>query len=586
MKLNGGQALIKSLEMEGVEVMFGLPGGAILPVYDPIIDSPIRHILVRHEQGAGHMAEGYAHATGRPGVAMVTSGPGATNIVTPLADAMMDSIPMVVITGQVPSAAIGTDAFQECDIIGVTRSVTKHNELITSAQDIPRVIHEAFHIATTGRPGPVLVDIPKDIVDPNNPNSAMDWYWPDSVDLPGYKPTVKGHPRMIREAAKLISEAQRPVIYAGGGILKARAAEALRELAELTGISVVTTLMARGAFPDSHPLCLGMPGMHGNYTAITSMQQSDLLIALGSRFDDRVTGKVGAFAPGAKIIHVDVDPAELGKVRRPDVPIVGDCKAVIEELIKEVRQLQATAAESGGIAQPDRAPWDAQLKQWQAQFPLHYDQGWNEGDALKPQFCIEMLRDNSPEDTIVVSGVGQHQMWSSQFWRFNHPYTWINSGGLGTMGFAVPAAVGAKVGMPGRTVWAIDGDGCFQMTAQELVTASAERIPVKVAILNNAYLGMVRQWQELFYEERYSEVYLSPDLPDYKMWAEAMGCVGMRVEHPDEVVPAIEKANSIDDRPVVIDFRVDWTEKVYPMVAAGTSNDNVILGPEMGEGGH
>jgi len=577
MKLNGGQALIKSLEMEGVEVVFGLPGGAILPVYDPIIDSPIRHILVRHEQGAGHMAEGYAHATGRPGVAMVTSGPGATNIVTPLADAMMDSIPMVVITGQVPSSAIGTDAFQECDIVGVTRSVTKHNELVTSAQDIPRIIHEAFHIATTGRPGPVLVDIPKDLVDPNNPNSAMDWYWPGSVDLPGYKPTVKGHPRMIREAAKLIAESQRPVIYAGGGILKARAAEALRELAELTGISVVTTLMARGAFPDSHPLCLGMPGMHGNYTAITSMQKSDLLIALGSRFDDRVTGKVGAFAPDAKIIHVDVDPAELGKVRRPDVPIVGDCRAVIEELIREVR-------ETG--PQPDRSAWNAQLKQWQAQHPLHYDQGWNEGDALKPQFCIEQLRDNSPEDSIVVSGVGQHQMWSSQFWRFNHPYTWINSGGLGTMGFAVPAAVGAKVGMPGRTVWAIDGDGCFQMTAQELVTASAERIPVKVAILNNAYLGMVRQWQELFYEERYSEVYLSPDLPDYKLWAEAMGCVGMRVEHPHEVAPAIEKANSIDDRPVVIDFRVDWTEKVYPMVAAGTSNDQVILGPEMGEGGH
>jgi acetolactate synthase-1/2/3 large subunit len=578
MKLNGGQALIKSLEMEGVEVVFGLPGGAILPVYDPIIDSPIRHILVRHEQGAGHMAEGYAHATGRPGVAMVTSGPGATNIVTPLADAMMDSIPIVVITGQVPSAAIGTDAFQECDIVGVTRSITKHNELVTSAQDIPRVIQEAFHIATTGRPGPVLVDIPKDLVDPNNPNSAMEWEWPDSIDLPGYKPTTKGHPRMIREAAKLIAESRRPVIYAGGGILKARAAEALRELAELTGISVVTTLMARGAFPDSHPLCLGMPGMHGNYTAITSMQQSDLLIALGSRFDDRVTGKVGAFAPDAKIIHVDVDPAELGKVRRPDVPIVGDCNAVIVELIKAIREL--------GTPQPDRSEWDAQLKQWQAQFPLHYDQGWGEGDALKPQFCIEQLRDGSPEDTIVVSGVGQHQMWSSQFWRFNHPYTWINSGGLGTMGFAVPAAIGAKVGMPGRTVWAIDGDGCFQMTAQELVTASAERIPIKVAILNNAYLGMVRQWQELFYEERYSEVYLSPDLPDYKMWAEAMGCVGMRVEHPDEVAAAIEKANSIDDRPVVIDFRVDWTEKVYPMVAAGTSNDAVILGPEMGEGGH
>jgi acetolactate synthase-1/2/3 large subunit len=576
MKLNGGQALIKSLEMEGVEVVFGLPGGAILPVYDPIIDSPIRHILVRHEQGAGHMAEGYAHATGRPGVAMVTSGPGATNIVTPLADAMMDSIPIVVITGQVPSAAIGTDAFQECDIVGVTRSITKHNELVTSAQDIPRVIHEAFHIATTGRPGPVLVDIPKDLVDPNNPNSAMDWYWPDSVDLPGYKPTTKGHPRMIREAAKLIAESRRPVIYAGGGILKARAAEALRELAELTGISVVTTLMARGAFPDSHPLCLGMPGMHGNYTAITSMQRSDLLIALGSRFDDRVTGKVGAFAPDAKIIHVDVDPAELGKVRRPDVPIVGDCKAVIEELIKAVREI--------GMPQPDRSEWDTQLKQWQAQHPLQYDQGWNEGDALKPQFCIEQLRDGSPEDTIVVSGVGQHQMWSSQFWRFNHPYTWVNSGGLGTMGFAVPAAIGAKVGMPGRTVWAIDGDGCFQMTAQELVTASAERIPVKVAILNNAYLGMVRQWQEMFYEERYSEVYLSPDLPDYKLWAEAMGCVGMRVESPEEVASAIQKANEIDDRPVVIDFRTDSNEKVFPMVPAGKSNDDIITDPALGEG--
>src|SRR3954454_20417376 len=351
MQLNGGQALIKSLEMEGVEVIFGLPGGAILPVYDPIIDSQIRHILVRHEQGAGHMAEGYAHATGRPGVAMVTSGPGATNIVTPLADAMMDSIPIVVITGQVPSSAIGTDAFQECDIVGVTRSVTKHNELVTSAQDIPRIIREAFHIATTGRPGPVLVDVPKDIVDPKNPKSQMEWYWPDSVDLPGYKPTTKGHPRMIKEAAKLIMASHRPVIYAGGGILKARAAEALRELVQLTGIHVVTTLMARGAFPDDHPLCLGRPGMHGNYTAVTSMQRSDLLIALGSRFDDRVTGKVGAFAPEAKIIHVDIDPAEQGKVRRPDVPIVGDCKQVIEELVKAVRDL------GGAEAQPDRGAW-------------------------------------------------------------------------------------------------------------------------------------------------------------------------------------------------------------------------------------
>ena len=583
MQMNGGQALIKSLEMEGVEVMFGLPGGAILPVYDPIIDSPIRHILVRHEQGAGHMAEGYAHATGRAGVAMVTSGPGATNIVTPLADAMMDSIPIVVITGQVPSVAIGTDAFQECDIIGVTRSVTKHNELITDAQDIPRVIREAFHIATTGRPGPVLVDIPKDIVDPRNPRSAMEWYWPESLELPGYKPTTKGHPRMIREAARLIGESKRPVIYAGGGILKARAAEALKELAELCGIHVVTTLMARGAFPDSHPLCLGMPGMHGNFTAVTAMQKADLLIALGSRFDDRVTGKLSGFAPDAKIIHVDIDPAELGKVRRPDVPIVGDCRVVIEELVRNMRELAGSPDDDG---RPDRSAWNDQVDGWRKDFPLQYEQGWDEGDRVKPQFCIESLRDNNSDDTIVVSGVGQHQMWTSQFWHFEHPYTWINSGGLGTMGFAVPAAIGAKVGMPERTVWAVDGDGCFQMTAQELVTAASERIPVKVAILNNAYLGMVRQWQELFYEERYSEVYLSPDLPDYKMWAEAMGCVGLRVESPEEVVPAIEKANSVDDRPVVIDFRVDYREKVYPMVAAGTSNDDIILGPEQGEGGH
>ena len=576
---NGGRALIQSLEMEGVEAIFGLPGGAILPVYDPIIDSPIRHILVRHEQGAGHMAEGYAHATGRPGVAMVTSGPGATNIVTPLADAYMDSIPMVCITGQVPLPAIGSDAFQEADITGITQSVTKHNFLVTSAADIPRTIREAFHIATTGRPGPVLVDIPKDIVDPNNPASAMDWYWPDSVDLPGYKPNTRGHPKMIKQAAELICRSERPVIYAGGGILKARAAEALRELAEMTGIPVVTTLMARGAFPDDHELCLGMPGMHGNYTAVTSMQESDLLIALGSRFDDRVTGKVPDFAPEAKIIHVDIDPAELGKVRRPDVPIVGDCRLVIEELVRAIGDL------GGSDAQPDRSPWRSRISGWQEKYPLTYEQS-EPGDGLKPQFVLETLRDNTPDDTIVASGVGQHQMWASQHWKFNHPYTWVNSGGLGTMGFAVPAAIGAKVGRPDRMVWAVDGDGCFQMTAQELVTAAAERIPVKVAILNNAYLGMVRQWQEMFYEERYSEVYLSPDLPDYKLWAEAMGCEGMRVEDPEDVLPAIEKANEIDDRPVVIDFRTDHREKVYPMVPAGQSNSNIVVDPSQGEGGH
>ncbi|MDP9005978.1 MAG: acetolactate synthase large subunit [Actinomycetota bacterium] len=579
MKLTGAQALIKSLEMEGVEVMFGLPGGAILPVYDPIIDSSIRHILVRHEQGAGHMAEGYAHVTGRPGVAMVTSGPAATNIVTPLCDAYMDSIPMVVVTGQVAYSSIGSDAFQECDTTGITMSVTKHNWLVTRAQDIPEVVKEAFHIATTGRPGPVLIDVPKDVS-----NQTMEWYWPESVDLPGYNPTSRGHPRMIKEAARRILESRRPVIYAGGGILKARAAEALRELAELTGVHVVTTLMARGAFPDDHPLCLGMPGMHGNYTAVTAMQRADLLVALGSRFDDRVTGKVDGFAPDAKIVHVDVDPAELGKVRRPDVPIVGDCRLVIEELVLAVRQLLA-----GGAETPDRSVWNATIDDWRAKYPLAYEAP-ADGDALKPQMVLEHLRDSTPDDTIVVSGVGQHQMWASQYWRFNHPYTWVNSGGLGTMGFAVPAAIGAKVGRPDKMVWAVDGDGCFQMTAQELVTASAERIPVKVAILNNAYLGMVRQWQEMFYDERYSEVYLSPDLPDYVKWAEAMGCVGLRAETPEDIQPVIDKANDIDDRPVVIDFRTDSREKVYPMVPAGQSNDAIVVPPfqegRHGEGGH
>ena len=568
MKMTGAQALIKSLEMEGVEVMFGLPGGCILPAYDPLLDSSIRHILVRHEQGAGHMAEGYAHVTGRPGVAMVTSGPAATNLVTPLCDAFMDSIPMVAITGQVSTTAIGTDAFQECDTVGITRSVTKHNDLVMSAQDIPRAIREAFHIATTGRPGPVLIDVPKDVL-----QTSMEWYWPDSVDLPGYRPTTKGHPRMIREAARMILASQRPVLYVGGGILKARAADALRALAELTGIHVVTTLMARGAFPDDHPLCLGMPGMHGNATAVTALQKADLLVALGSRFDDRVTGKVSAFAPDAKIIHVDIDPAEQGKVRRPDVPIVGDCRLVIEELVRELRAMLAA-----GETQADTSVWKARISGWQELYPLTYEPS-QVGDALKPQYCLEVLRDSAPEDTILVSGVGQHQMWASQYWRFRHPYTWVNSGGLGTMGFCVPAAIGAKVGRPDKMVWAVDGDGCFQMTAQELVTASTERIPVKVAILNNSYLGMVRQWQEMFYEERYSEVYLSPDLPDYVKWAEAMGCVGIRVEAPEEVQPAIDKANQIDDRPVVVEFRVDAREKVFPMVPAGRANDDLVLPP-------
>jgi acetolactate synthase-1/2/3 large subunit len=557
--------------MENVDVMFGLPGGCILPAYDPLIESPIRHILVRHEQGAGHMAEGYAHVTGRPGVAMVTSGPAATNMVTPLCDAYMDSIPMVAITGQVGTSAIGTDAFQECDTVGITRSITKHNDLVMSADDLPLAIRQAFHIATTGRPGPTLVDIPKDVL-----TNSMKWHWPtdDEVadSLPGYKPVSKGHPRMIKEAAQLILKAQQPILYVGGGVLKARAASALRELAELTGIPVVTTLMARGAFPDDHPLCLGMPGMHGTAAAVTAMQKSDLLIALGSRFDDRVTGRVNSFAPHAKIIHVDIDPAEQGKVRKPDVPIVGDCRLVIEEMIKAINDLLADQK------QVDITPWRSRVSGWQEQFPLTYEPS-EEGGVLKPQYCLEQLRDAAPEGTILVSGVGQHQMWSSQYWKFNEPYTWVNSGGLGTMGFSVPAAIGAKVGRPDKTVWAVDGDGCFQMTAQELVTASLERIPVKIAILNNSYLGMVRQWQEMFYEERYSEVYLSQDTPNYVKWAEAMGCVGIRVDDESEVASAIDKANSINDRPVVVDFRVDAGEKVFPMVAAGQSNDDLMLHP-------
>ena len=572
--MDGGQALIRALEAEGVDVLFGLPGGAILPVYDPLIDSSIRHVLVRHEQGAGHMASGYAHATGRPGVAMVTSGPAATNIVTALCDAHLDSVPLVCITGQVPLAAIGTDAFQECDTTGITMSVTKHNFLVAEAQDIPRAIKEAFHIATTGRPGPVLVDIPKDIVDPANPRSAMEWTDDVEMDLPGYRPASDVDAAAVAAAAELIRAAERPILYVGGGILKARAAEALRQLAELTGIHVVTTLMARGAFPDSHELCLGMPGMHGNFTAVTAMQESDLLITLGARFDDRVTGRLDGFAPDAKIVHVDIDGAELGKVRRPDVAIHGDCRLAIEALVAEFT--------ANGTGDADRGAWRSRISGWQERFPLAYE-AWQPGQALKPQYVIERLRDLNPDDTIVASGVGQHQMWASQYWTFDHPYTWINSGGLGTMGFSIPAAIGAKVAQPDKMVWAVDGDGCFQMTAQELVTATVENIPIKVALLNNSYLGMVRQWQEMFYEERYSEVFLSKDVPDYKLWAQSMGCEAMRVDDPDEIDAAITKANEIDDRPVVIDFRVMAEEKVFPMVPSGATNSDLVVPPSQAD---
>jgi acetolactate synthase-1/2/3 large subunit len=571
-RMNGAQALVKSLELEGVEVVFGYPGGAILPVYDPILDAKLRHVLVRHEQGAGHAASGYAHATGKPGVCMVTSGPAATNVVTPLADAYLDSVPMVCITGQVALAAIGTDAFQECDTTGITRSITKHNMLVTRAEDIPRAIKEAFHIATTGRPGPVLVDIPKDIVAANNPDAYFDFVYPETVDLPGYKPQVGVEATAIEEAVELIMAAERPVLYVGGGVLKARGAEALQQLAEVGNLPVVTTLMARGALPDSHELNLGMPGMHGNYTAVTAMQQSDLLIAMGSRFDDRVTGKVGAFAPGAKIIHVDIDPAEHGKVRRPDVSIVGDCRVAMEAMLGVV------SARGGSAGFADHSAWRQQLSGWQEKYPLTYEPS-QPGQLLKPQYVLEQLRDACPSDTIVASGVGQHQMWASQYWHFEHPYTWINSGGLGTMGYSIPAAIGAKAAHPDRMVWAVDGDGCFQMTGQELITAAVERIPIKVALLNNAYLGMVRQWQEMFYDERYSEVHLGFETPDYVKWAESMGCVAFRVEDPDEVDAVIAKANQVNDRPVVVEFRCHSDEKVFPMVPAGGSNDDILVDP-------
>ena len=578
LRLNGAQALIKSLEAEGVDVVFGYPGGAILPVYDPILDSPIRHIMARHEQGAGHMAEGYAHATGRPGVCMVTSGPAATNIVTPLADAYLDSVPIVCITGQVALPNIGTDAFQEVDTTGITRSITKHNFLVTRAEDIPRTVKEAFHIATTGRPGPVLIDIPKNIVNANNPDAYFDWSYPESVSLPGYRPSPEPDQDAVAEAVELLRTAERPVLYAGGGVLKSRGADMLRSLAELGDIPVVTTLMARGAIPDSHELTLGMPGMHGNYTAVTAIQRCDLLIAMGSRFDDRVTGKVSEFAPDAKVIHVDIDPAEHGKIRVPEVSIVADCRLAMESMIDQLKAADTT--ERPQFA--DHSAWRATIKGWQDKYPLVYQQS-EPGEFVKPQYVLEQLRDHTPDDTIVTAGVGQHQMWASQYWNFEHPYTWINSGGLGTMGFSIPAAIGVKAGMPDRMVWAVDGDGCFQMTAQELITAAVDKIPVKVALLNNAYLGMVRQWQEMFYDERYSSVHLGYDVPDYVGWAESMGCVGIRVETAVEVAPAIAKANEINDRPVVIEFRCDSSEKVFPMVAAGGSNDDILVDPSQPE---
>jgi acetolactate synthase-1/2/3 large subunit len=573
-QLTGAQTLVAALERLGVDVVFGIPGGAILPAYDPLFDSPaVRHILVRHEQGAGHAAAGYAQVTGRPGVCIATSGPGATNLVTPLADAYMDSVPVVAITGQVPTGLIGTDGFQEADIAGITLPVTKHNFLVTRADDIARTVAEAFHVAATGRPGPVLVDIAKDAL-----QAVTTFRWPVPFDLPGYHPVTRPHSRQVREAARMMMTAKRPVLYVGGGVIKAGAAGELRSLAELTGLPVVTTLMARGAFPASHPQNVGMPGMHGVVAAVGALQKADLLVALGARFDDRVTGRLDSFAPDAAVIHADIDPAEISKNRHADVPIVGDCREVITELIAAIQ------AEQQAQGKPDLAAWWSQLDAWRATYPLGYDEPTD--GSLAPQYVIERIGKLAGPGAVYVAGVGQHQMWAAQFISHERPRHWLNSGGLGTMGYAVPAAMGAKVGSPDATVWAIDGDGCFQMTNQELATCAVEGIPIKVAVINNGNLGMVRQWQTLFYNERYSNTDLDragagTRIPDFVKLAEAYGCVGLRCEDAADVDQVIKQASEINDRPVVIDFIVHRDAMVWPMVAAGTSNDDIKVARDM-----
>jgi len=565
--LTGAQAIIRSLELLGVDTVFGLPGGAILPTYDPLMDSKkIRHILVRHEQGAGHAAEGYASSSGKLGVCIATSGPGATNLVTAIADAHMDSVPLLAITGQVGSKLIGTDAFQEADIVGITLPITKHSFLVTRPEDIPSAIASAVLIATTGRPGPVLVDVTKDAQ-----VKTAEFIWPAKIDLPGYKPVTKPHGKQIQAAAALIKDSKKPVLYVGGGVIRAGASKQLLELAEIIGAPVTTTLMARGAFPDSHPQHLGMPGMHGTVPAVTALQKADLLITLGARFDDRVTGDAASFAPNAKVIHVDIDPAEIGKIRYADVPIVGDAKEVITELNEE---LSSTLKGK----KPDYSEWWTYLNGLLTRYPLGYSEP--EDGKLSPQHVIQRIGELSGPEAVFAAGVGQHQMWSAQFIKYERPNSWLNSGGAGTMGYSVPAAMGAKVAQPDRLVWAIDGDGCFQMTNQELATCTINNIPIKVAIINNSSLGMVRQWQTLFYNERYSntDLHTGTDtimVPDFVKLAEAYGCLGIRVEKEEEIDAAIKLAIETNDRPVVIDFIVGRDAMVWPMVAAGLSNDEV-----------
>jgi acetolactate synthase I/II/III large subunit len=570
MEITGAQAVMKSLEALGVDVVFGYPGGAILPAYDPLIEAGLEHVLVRHEQGAIHMAEGYAQATGRVGVCIVTSGPAATNLVTGLADALMDSVPILAITGQVASTAIGSDAFQEADVTGITMPITKHNELVPTAERIAGAIREAHHVARSGRPGPVLVDIPKDVL-----NQVLEWEWTDKVDLPGYRPTVRGHGKMVREALDLIGRAERPVIYAGGGLVRAGAGEELYELATTLELPVVTTLMARGIFPDTHELAVGMPGMHGHYPAVKAFQETDLLITLGARFDDRVTGKLDAFAPHAKVIHIDVDPAEIGKNRATDVPIVGDVKVVLEQLLKILRDKLDAGGEQARSLMPDTTAWREHLAELKRDHPLLVDQP--DSGVLKPQTAIRAIHATWGDDAVYVAGVGQHQMWASQLIPYTRGRQWINSGGLGTMGFAVPAAIGAKVGVGKQTpVVAIDGDGCFQMTFQEIAAAVQHDIPVVFCVINNGFLGMVRQWQHLFYADRLSQVALPQDCPDLMKLADAYGIPGFRVQTVDELDTTLAKAAEITDQPVLVELRVDPDEMVFPMVPAGASNDEII----------
>ena len=557
--LTGAELIVRTHEHLKISTVFGLPGGAILPAYDPLYDSPIRHILARHEQGAGHMAEGYAQATGELGVVIATSGPGATNLITSLNNALMDSTPLLAITGQVATEAIGNDAFQEAYTVGLTISATKHNYLITDVKEIPQILLEAKHIATSGRPGPVLVDIPKDIL-----NDKTSWVEPKLEELPGYKPTLEANPRMIQQAVELIKNSKKPILYVGGGIIHSKANQELFELSTKYNIPVVTTLMGRGAFPDGNDLCIGMPGMHGNYTATTSIQNSDLLIALGVRFDDRVTANPKFFAQKAKVIHADIDPAEIGKVREPEVPIVGDAKSVIKGLIETLADTEV-----------DTKDWLKEIKEMKKSYPLSYNQ--EEKGPLKVPYVLEELQKMSEEDSIVVSGVGQHQMWISLHWKFTSPNTWLNSGGLGTMGYSLPAAIGAKVAFPDKQVLALDGDGCFQMTCQELITASTENIPLKIVVFNNGNHGMVRQWQKIFYDHRFSASELTHHTPDYVALAEAMGAVGLRMVEKSDVNRVFEEMFKVNDRPVLVDCVVDPDDMVFPMVPAGGSNDVVLL---------